>query len=170
MKIRFVQGSGLISQAIVAQSKTAMPFTPSHVETISEDGLSYIGAHIKDGIQARPIGYDKDTTLHGLILDLPANLFSSGSPFVAADKPKQDRLFWDFMQSKIGEPYDWHAIVGFVVPAHEHVVNTAICSAIATLALRHCFWFPDPLAVPAHLISPRDLLLMVSARMPVPGI
>jgi hypothetical protein len=157
MILRFVQGSGLISQAIVAQSKTAMPFTPSHVETLSEDGLFCIGAHIDGGIAARPAGYDKAETLHELLLTLPAT-------------SQQDRAFWDFMKSKIGEPYDWHAIIGFLIPAHEHTVNTAICSAVATLGLRACDWFASPLAAPAHLISPRDLLLMLSARIEVPGI
>jgi hypothetical protein len=155
--LRFVQGSSLISKAIVAQSKTAMPFTPSHVETVSEDGASYIGAHISGGIQARPVGYDKDETAHELFLTLVAS-------------SEQDRLFWDFMVSKIGEPYDWHAIVGFVIPEHFHTVDTAICSAVATLALRHCEWFATPVAAPAHLISPRDLLLGISMRMEVPGI
>lgn len=157
MILRFVQGSSLISQAIVAQSKTAMPFTPSHVETLSEDGLTYIGAHISGGIQSRPVGYDKADTLHELLLPLAAT-------------PAQDRIFWDFMTSKIGEPYDWHAIIGFLIPAHEHTVNTAICSAVSALALRACGWFEHPLATPAHLISPRDLLLIISGRMEVPGI
>lgn len=157
MILRFVQGSGFISKAIVAQSKTAMPFTPSHVETVSEDGKSYIGAHINGGIQARPVGYDTAETVHELFLPLAAT-------------PEQDRIFWDFMTSKIGEPYDWRAIIGFILPEHFHTVNTAICSAVATLALRKCEWFATPLAAPAHLISPRDLLLMISGRMEVPGI
>jgi hypothetical protein len=38
------------------------------------------------------------------------------------------------------------------------------------LALRACNWFRWPLAAPAHLISPRDLLLIVSGQMEVPGI
>lgn len=157
MILRFVQGSSIISKAIVLQSKTAMPFTPSHVETVSEDRLTYIGAHMKEGIQARPVGYDKDQTVHELMLPLDST-------------PAQDRLFWDFMQSKIGEPYDWHAIIGFVIPEHFHTQNTAICSAISALALRHCGWFASKLAAPAHLINPRDLLLMLSARMEIPGI
>jgi hypothetical protein len=157
MILRFVQGSSLISRAIIAQSKTAMPFTPSHVETVSEDGLSYIGAHIDGGVQARPVGYDKADTVHELLLPLAAT-------------PEQDRIFHDFMRLKIGEPYDWHAIIGFLIPAHEHAVNTAVCSAVAALALRTCLWFEKPLAAPAHLISPRDLLLIISGRMEIPGI
>jgi hypothetical protein len=157
MKVRFVAGNTLVSRAIIWQSKTAMPFTPSHVETVTEDGKYYIGAHIDGGTQARLVGYDKAETVHELILDLPSN-------------PVMDQIFWDYMKSRIGEPYDWTAIIGFVIPEHFHKVNTAICSATTTLGLRKCGWFPAPLAVPAHLISPRDLLLMISSRIPIPGI
>ncbi len=157
MKIRFVAGKGIISKGIIAQSKTAMPFTPSHVEVISEDGLNYIGAHIDGGVRSRSIGYDKDETEHELILPLEAT-------------QEQDRIFYDFMISKIGEPYDWQAILGFIIPEHFHVANHVICSAVSTLALRRCEWFEWPVAAPAHLISPRDLLLMISARMQIPGI
>ena len=157
MKIRFVAGRTLVSRIIVAQSKVCMPFCPSHVETLTEDGKYYIGAHIDGGTQARPVGYDKADTLHELILDLPST-------------PQTDRIFWDYMKSRIGEPYDWTAIIGFVIPEHFHRVDTAICSATTTLALRKCGWFPSPLAVPAHLVSPRDLLLLISGRIAVPGI
>ena len=157
MKLRFVQGTGIISKAIVAQSKTAMPFTPSHVEAVTEDGLNYIGAHIEGGIQSRSVGYDKDEIAHELILDLVAT-------------KEQNDIFNKFMLSKIGEAYDWHAIFGFIIPEHFHVKNTAICSAVSTLGLRACNWFEWPVAAPAHLISPRDLLLMISALMEVPGI
>jgi hypothetical protein len=64
------------------------------------------------------------------------------------------------------------AILGFLVPAHHHAPNHAICSALITLALRAkgCEWFPFPLASPAHLVNPRDLLLILSAQMRIPGI
>lgn len=154
-RLRFVAGTGIISEAIIAQSKTAMPFTPSHVEAEIDGAL--IGAHIDGGIQSRPIGYDKNETLHELFIDLIAT-------------EEQNEMFNQFMRSKIGEAYDWHAIIGFIIPEHFHTPNTAICSAIATLGLRACKWLEWPVAAPAHLISPRDLLLMISARMEVPGI
>ena len=161
MKLRFVAGTGIISQAIIAQSKTAMPFTPSHVEAVSADGLSYIGAHISGGIQSRPKDYDAGQFAHELFLEPVPNV---------TDHYCQDQMFDLFMKTKIGEPYDWHAIVGFIIPEHFHTPNTAICSAVCTLALRACGWLQWPVAAPAHLISPRDLLLMISARMEVPGI
>lgn len=155
MIIRFVQGSSFESLAIIAQSKTAMPLTPSHVEALTPDGAFYIGAHISGGVQKRPVGYDKAETVHELLLNLGATA-------------NEDAKFFAFLETKIGQPYDWRAILGFLLPAHEHILNHSICSALVTLALRACGWFEAPLAAPAHLISPRDLLLIISGRMTVP--
>jgi hypothetical protein len=157
MIIRFVQGTALTSRLIMAQEKAAMPFTPSHVEALTPDGGFYLGAHDNDGVQKRPVGYDQAETAHELLLTLDAT-------------PEQDAAFWKFLEARIGEPYDWRAIIGFVLPIHEHQHEHAICSALIALALRACDWFPAPLAAPAHLIDPRDLLLIISGRMTVPGI
>lgn len=155
MIIRFVQGSEIFSQLIVAQEKTAMPFTPSHVEAVTPDGAFYLGSLVDGGVQKRPVGYDTGTIKHELLLTLPVT-------------PEQDTAFWAFLDNNIGEPYDSAAIFGFVIPVHEHLLNHAICSALITLALRACVWFPFPLAAPAHLIDPRDLLLLISSRIQVP--
>lgn len=132
-----------------------MPFTPSHVEALTVDGKFYLGAHSDGGVMKRPVGYDKDMTAHELLLTLDAT-------------PEQDAAFWKFLESHIGEPYDWSAIFGFVLPEHEHVFEHVICSALMTLGLRACNWFASPLAAPAHLIDPRDLLLLISGRTTVP--
>lgn len=157
MKLRFVAQTTLISELIVLREQIAMPFTPSHVEAVSQDCAFYIGAHIQGGIQRRPIGYDTKTMTHELILDL-------------ASTDKQDSDFWAFVETHVGEPYDWKSILDFTLPFDWHEPNHAICSAFMLLALRACKWLQWPVAAPAHLISPRDLLLMISARMEVPGI
>ena len=120
MIIRFVQGTELSSKLIVAQEKTAMPFTPSHVEAKTPDGGFYLGSMMEGGVQKRPVGYDKGLVAHELLLTLDAT-------------PEQDAKFWDFLNSKLGEPYDSAAIFGFVIPVHEHLLNHAICSALITL-------------------------------------
>lgn len=157
MIIRFVLNSGFVSAAIKAQEKTAMPFTPSHVEALTPDGTSYIGAHIDGGVRKRPIGYDKDTMRSELLLTLEST-------------SAQDETFHAFLEGHLGQPYDWTSIFGFVIPRHFHQRDHVICSALITLALRECRWFQWRLAAPAHLIDPRDLLLMISGRMLVPGI
>ncbi len=152
--VRFVRSVGLASDGIVALEKTAMPFTPSHVEAVTPDGL-YLGAHLDGGTQKRPKDYDAGRFSHELFLTLEAT-------------EEQSAAFHAFLDAHVGEPYDWEAILGFLVPAHHHAPNHAICSALVTLALRACGYFRWPLAAPAHLIDPRDLLLMLSARMAVP--
>jgi hypothetical protein len=161
MQLRFVQGTSYISRWIVDQEKAAMPFTPSHVEAVMPNG-TWLGAHIDVGVQARPAGYDKGEVAHELFLTLPA-------------LPAQDAAFHTFLEKHIGEPYDWSAILGFVLPQHEHAPEHAICSALCTLGLRTPTgvpavspWFPWPLAAPAHLISPRDLLVLISGRLEIP--
>jgi hypothetical protein len=160
MKLRFVAGNSIISRAIIAAEKLAMPFTPSHVEAVSESGLNYIGSHLGGGMEIRPIDYDAGQFDHELILDLNAS----------GVMPNQDRTFYEGINAMVGEGYDWPAIFDFVLPKDFHIADHVICSAACTLALRKCEWLKYPVAAPAHLVSPRDLLLMISARMAVPGI
>jgi hypothetical protein len=153
--IRFVQGSELSSKLIVAQEKVAMPFTPSHVEILTADGKYYLGSMLDGGVKRRPVGYDAGTITHELLLPLDTTT-------------EQETAAWAWAETKIGEPYDSVAIFGFVIPIHEHTLYHAICSAFVALFLRACEWFQWPLAAPAHLIDPRDLLLVISGRMHVP--
>jgi hypothetical protein len=154
MIVRFVHGTDIVSRLIIAQEKTAMPFTPSHVEAVTPEGL-YLGAHYSTGVEARRPGYDRAWVALEMILKLDAT-------------PEQDAAFYGFLRGKIGEPYDWSSIFGFVLTGHHHQTDHAICSALVSLALRHCGWFASPLAAPAHLVSPRDLLLVISGRVVVP--
>ena len=160
--LRFVTGNDLVSRLIRMQAGISMPFTPSHVEAPSPDGRFYIGAHFDGGVVARPIGYDDDqlmTLANGSrserLIELPA-----------ADP--QEAAFHAFVQSKIGEPYDWKAIIGFLEPdIHQHELDHIICSAFMTAALRACGYFPRPLTVPFHRISPRDLFLILSTHVQI---
>ena len=131
-----------------------MPFTPSHVEAVTPDGF-YLGAHFSGGVQKRPKDYDAGKFSHELFLTLEST-------------EEQAAAFYVFLDKHIGEKYDWRAIIGFIIPEHEHIPNHTICSALIALALRACNYFQWPLAAPAHLIDPRDLLLLLSGRMKVP--
>jgi hypothetical protein len=160
--LRFVTGSDLLSRLIRMQAGISMPFTPSHVEALSPDGKFYIGAHFNGGVAARPTGYDRDqlmTLADGSRSERLINLPATDA---------QHAAFHAFVQSKIGEPYDWKAIIGFVEPdVHRHEVDHIICSALMTAALRACGYFPAPLTVPFHHISPRDLLLILSTHIQI---
>lgn len=154
--LRFVTCDDPLSRLIRMQAGVSMPFTPSHVEALSRDAKSYVGQHMTGGMQARPIGYDRNEKgVKEKMVDLPC-------------EPSQFNAFHDFCDGKIGEPYDWKAIFGFTAPdVHLHIPDTAICSAIMTLALRAADYFKMPLTVPAHHITPRDLMLILSSHVQI---
>ncbi|MGB6176249.1 MAG: hypothetical protein WBF43_07910 [Methylocella sp.] len=119
----------------------------SHVEAVMHNG-TIVASHIGTGVAGFPIDYDTTSTLQ-IIVDLPL-----------ADMTGK----WeDFLKSRIGWPYDTPAILGFAVHFNEHELGALICSALQVDALRHCGWFPVPLASRYHQISPVVLLLMLQA-------
>lgn len=174
IRLRFVTGSSTISALIRAQERTTMPFTPSHVEAALPDHSSagtpfcaadgkplpagYLGAHYDGGVMLRPVGYDAATMTNQVFVDLEAGASTTD-------------YFYSFLISKIGAPYDWKSILDFIDPLQDHHDSQhVICSALQTLGLRACGWFASPLPVPAHQISPRDLLLLIGGRVAIPGI
>lgn len=164
IRLRFVTGDDRFSRLIRTQAGICVPFTPSHVEALSQDGKFYIGQHIDHGMQARPVGYDAadlmtlpDGRKSELIVSLPCT-------------PEQEAAFYAYVESRIGKPYDWQSIISFIAPdINKHQFGHLICSAEMTAALRTkgCEWFPMPLTVPFHHISPRDLLLMLSSHIQI---
>jgi hypothetical protein len=151
IKLRFVTCHDPISQGIRLREN----FWASHVEAVTPQG-KYLGAHCDGGVQARDVGYDAQVLQQELFVELPETA------------PGQADEFYAFLNRHIGEPYDFESILGFLVPnipAHEpqHV----ICSALQALALRQCQWFATPLVEPAHKITPRDLLLIISGRIEI---
>jgi hypothetical protein len=146
IRLRFVTGNDAVSAGI----RYAEDFWASHVEAVMPDG-TYLGAHADGGVQARPPTYDTTWTKQ-LFVDLPCD-----------DCPQ----FEKFLRRKIGTPYDVESIIGFVLRLDEHVPMSVICSALQVLALRSCGFFGTPLVLPAHQISPRDLLLILSGCVPI---
>lgn len=147
IKLRFVHCNDAISNGILLQTGGLY----SHVEAVTPDG-KYLGAHADGGVQARPADYDSGKFDREFFADLPAD-----EAMTAA--------FYAFLNRHIGEPYDFQAIVGFALHGDFHAAAHAICSAFQTLGLRQCLWFATPLGIPAHEISPRDLLLIISGRV-----
>jgi hypothetical protein len=165
IRLRFVSGKDPESMAIRLREN----FPYSHVEAVTPEG-KYLGAHASGGVQARDPGYDAAYLDHELFVDLPnlARTFASGSPFIAPEPDTQADEFYAFLGRHIGEPYDFESILGFLVPnISAHQPQHIICSALQALALRQCRWFATPLVEPAHKITPRDLLLIISGRVPV---
>lgn len=157
IRLRFVTCNDEVSRLIRLQAGICMPFTPSHVEAVSQDGQSYIGQHLNGGMQARPVGYDAATLKAEKFVELPVSA-------------SEEAAFYSFVNSKIGQPYDWKSILSFADPAlNLHEFNHLICSAMMTAALRApgCEFFLMPLVVPFHHISPRDLFLVLSSHVQI---
>ena len=157
IRLRFVEGQGLLSALIEFRESVCMPVVPSHVECIDPETGKYIGQHASGGMMARDPGYDSPFKGECFV-NLPCT-------------DEQEKAFYDSVRAKIGQPYDMEAILGFAMPGHFHEKFHAICSASMFLELRDGIdWFPShaPVAVPAHCIDPRDLLLIISAIIEVP--
>jgi|HubBroStandDraft_6_1064221.scaffolds.fasta_scaffold25711_3 hypothetical protein len=143
-RLRFVTTKeSLLSRLIRFDTTGAV----SHVEAVMHDG-TIIASHIGTGVAGFPIDYDTTSTLQ-IIVDLPM-----------ADMAGK---WGNFLKSRIGWPYDIPACLGFAVHLNEHEQGALICSALQVDALRHCGWFPVPLASRYHQISPVVLLLMLQA-------
>lgn len=155
IRLRFVTCHDEISAFIRLQAGICMPFTPSHVEAVAQDGASYIGQHFNGGMASRPVGYDRATLLNEKFVDLPSSAI-------------EETAFYNFVVAKIGQPYDWKSILSFIDPAWNlHDRDHLICSAMMTAALRECGFFAEPLTVPFHHISPRDLFLILSSYVQI---
>jgi hypothetical protein len=166
--IRFVLHKGFVADAIEWHGGISMPFSPGHAECVTPDGrrigafgLAHEGQPA--GMQVRKNDYDlgdiqelPDGRLCDLWVDLPASLEQSDEFYRQAD-------------AALGEPYDWHAMLGFApFPIHLHGSYHSFCSAKMTLLLRKCNWLKWPLSKPAHEIDPATLLLILSAIVEVP--
>jgi hypothetical protein len=161
IRIRFVTGSDFASGLIRLQAGVSVPFTPSHVEALTQDGKSFLGAHAAGGVALRPVGYDA-----AQLMTLPDG--SKSERIVSLPcSAEMESAFYQFAATRLGEPYDWKAILGFVDPAHEHDLDHIICSAFMTQCLRECGYFQCPLTVPFHHISPRDLFLILSTHVEI---
>jgi hypothetical protein len=151
IRLRFVRGIGALADAIVFDTGGLY----SHVEAVTPDG-KYLGAHIDGGVQARPADYDAGQFVRELFVALPAD-------------DAMTARFYHYLAAVVGEPYDFGAIAGFITHFDLRLQHRVICSALQTLALRGCGWFATPLSQPAHQISPRDLLLILSGRVALPS-
>ena len=125
----------------------------SHVDAILPDG-TLLGAradiygNVPAGVQIRAPGYAPFTRTLAVQL---------------ATTDAQEAAWMVFLDTQIGKPYDMLAIAAFAVARDWRQPNSWFCSELIAAALEKCGWFPKPLAEAANEITPRDLLLAVSA-------
>jgi uncharacterized protein YycO len=125
----------------------------SHVDAILPDG-SLFGARPIGGVAARPQRYHDFTRV--LSVDLPCDE-------IISDK------FLAFLGKQAGKPYDWRACITFLKSRQWQEDDSWFCSELIAAALIECGWFDRPLYFASSRVSPADLLLLISSRVPIPG-
>jgi len=145
--LRFVSHTGIFNWACtIAQ----YGFWATHVEAVMPDG-TYLGA-ISDGVKARSPRYDKGSVKNEIFLDIKAT----------AD---QKEIFYAFIESQIGKPYDTWAILAYFYPSRDwQSFDAWYCSELLGTGLAECGLLPKEMAVKFSRVTVRDLLLLISTR------
>lgn len=152
--LQFVGGSGFGSGMIKWFGHGAY----SHVDAVLSDG-TLLGARNDDiddvpaGVQIRAASYVENESVRRITL--PAT-------------DEQEAAFYAFMRAQIGKPYNRIGIYAFAVNASWSSVGAWFCSQVVTAALQASKWMRD-LSEPPNKIDPDDLLLIISALVPVEG-
>jgi hypothetical protein len=163
IKLRFVRHKGFACAAIVWRAgMVGMPFIPTHAEWVAPNGKC-IGQFGHGGMQERPMGYDRDDVYVmkdgrrcDLIVSLPVTQEQADTFYAGA-----------YAAVAANEPYDWSAPWGFLFPGHHHTPGHSVCSSKMFLLLRAIAFFRWPITVPAHLVDPRDLLMILSTHVQI---
>jgi uncharacterized protein YycO len=111
-----------------------------------------LGAHMNGGVMIREPGYDSDWKR------------AREEVFTLVAGADQQKSFWSFLRKQVGKPYDMTAIAGIAFGREWQKADSWYCSELIAAALAACGWFPFPLASDIAKITPRDLLLLISAR------
>ena len=115
----------------------------AHGEAIMKGG-TVIGAFAEGGVQERPLDYDGGKFKVEIIFELPAD-------------DDMSARFEHYLRSPrvMGEPYDYPGIVNFVHPGWDtHAGHHAFCTALMHDDLRWIKWWPRPMPIPGHYVSP----------------
>ena len=147
IRIRFVSHPGIFNWACrIAQ----YGFWCTHCEVVMPDG-TLLGA-ISDGVKSRAPNYDASSFSQEIFLDVEASA-------------EQEEVFYAFLGSQIGKPYDTWAIISFFYPSRDwQEFDAWYCSELLGTGLAECGILPKEMAVKFSRVTPRDLLLLISTR------
>jgi hypothetical protein len=152
LRIRFVRYTGVGGRIIAAREGECYPFTPTHCELALADG--YLGAHFSGGVALRPVGYDAGTFDKELFVDVPCDHAKAAA----------------WARSMVGTPYAWSALISYALPVYLQSAGYLICSSLTAESLTVGGAFKSKhLAAPGAGISPRTLLVVLSAIVPILG-
>lgn len=147
IRLRFVSHTGIFNWACtIAQ----YGFWATHVEAVMPDGR-YLGA-LSDGVKSRPPDYDAGTVKREMFLSVKCTA-------------EQEAIFYAFIESQIGKPYDTWAILAFFWPSRDwQSFDAWHCAEMDAQAFAECDIFPKEMAVKFSRVTVRDLLLLISTR------
>lgn len=145
--IRFVSHPGIFDWAArIAQ----YGFWCTHCDAVTPDG-TLLGA-ARDGVKDRPGAYDAGHFSQEMFLEVNATV-------------EQEQIFYAFLGSQIGKPYDFWAVISFIFPSRDwQEFDHWDCSELLGTALAECGILPKQMAVKFSRITPRDLLLLISTQ------
>jgi hypothetical protein len=140
--IRFIGAHDFVSRAIEWTTNSLW----CHTEALSVDGTQWIGAHSHTGIDARPLDWCKPSRER--IYRVPVS-------------SSQADLWYSYLHSKIGLPYDYDDIVGLAI--HSRIFNTKgrlICSSFMLEGMQKIGLVPlNVLPSFTYLVTPEILHL-----------
>jgi hypothetical protein len=130
----------------------------SHVDSVLPDG-TLLGARndvidgIPSGVQIRPASYVEGDKILRVTIPCTVN---------------QEEAYYAFVRAQIGRPYDETAIAAFAVGRDWRAADSWFCSELCAAAIEASGLVPSMIA-PVNKIAPDDLLLVVSALVPIPA-
>ena len=152
--LQFVAGTDIGAHLIQWFGAFGQPY--SHVDTVLPDGR-LLGAR-SDEVGGAPAGVQiRDPGYVGSNLVLRIDVASSD---------EQAKIYYDFVRSQIGKPYDEQAILAFVAGRNWQDPEAWFCSELVAAGLEYAS-IVLPLAAPTAKITPADLILILSAIVPV---
>lgn len=110
-----------------------------------------------DGVKSRPARYDTGEFTKEMFLHVKATA-------------EQEEIFYAFIESQIGKPYDYMAILAFFWPSRDwQEFDHWYCSELNGTGLSECGILPKELAVKFSRLSVLGLYLLVCTLTEVQG-
>ena len=150
--LQFVEGSGF-GAALIKYYDHGLY---SHVDSVLPDG-TLLGARddvigsIPSGVQIRPANYVGSETV--LRVTIPCT-------------DAQEAAYYAFVRAQLGKPYDETSIAAFALGRDWRADDSWFCSELCAAGIE-ASGLVSPLSAPANKIAPDDLLLVISALVPI---
>lgn len=145
IRIQIVTSPGPISAAIRFETRS----WANHAELIDTDRQITLGARTPDGVKVRLCSGDHYRKIEHFVLN-------------DIDSPRLLKMAWDWLESKVGTPYNYRGIVGITTNLLIENPKAMDCSQ----SIHLCCWrgahFPLLSTRPSNMpwrVTPRDLLL-----------